>query len=228
MVGMPARRFLRTAVAVKLAALGAYALAVRPRLLTWGTTAAERDAAYPGDDLIPGTAQGTLMATTIDAPPAAVWPWLVQMGADRAGFYSWDRLDNGGRPSADRIHDDWQDLTAGGRIAAVPSGKQWFDVALLEPERTLVLRSSLALPAAAWFDPAGPAPRRYSDSLWAFHLRPTADGRTRLIVRGRGRGRPGWFIALGNVAFWEPAHWIMQTRQFAGLRARAGAAAARR
>ena len=56
------------------------------------------------------------MATTIAAPPERVWPWLVQMGCDRAGFYSFDRLDNGGRPSADRIHTHWQKLREGDRV----------------------------------------------------------------------------------------------------------------
>ena len=53
------------------------------------------------------------MAVTIDAPPDQVWPWLVQMGGDRGGWYSWDRLDNGGRPSATEVHPEWQDLAFG-------------------------------------------------------------------------------------------------------------------
>src|SRR5690242_3470166 len=92
-----------------LTVLAAYALVLRPRLNHLGATRAERGAAYPGDDLIPDPYTVTTMATTIDEPPSAVWPWLVQMGCDRAGFYSFDRLDNGGRPSATAIHPDWQD-----------------------------------------------------------------------------------------------------------------------
>ena len=53
------------------------------------------------------------MAVTIDAPPDQVWPWLVQLGGDRGGWYSWDRLDNGGRPSAHEVHPEWQDLALG-------------------------------------------------------------------------------------------------------------------
>ena len=82
------------------------------------------------------------MATTIAAPPERVWPWLVQMGCDRAGFYSFDRLDNGGRPSADRIHTEWQNLREGDRIASIPDASRWFDVALLVPERRPVWASS--------------------------------------------------------------------------------------
>lgn len=70
---------------------------------SWGATHEALAGPFPGADLIPGGKRGRTMAVTIDAPPSAVWPWLVQMGCDRAGWYSWGRLDNGGRPSADRI-----------------------------------------------------------------------------------------------------------------------------
>jgi hypothetical protein len=143
------------------------------------------------------------------------------MGADRAGFYSWDRLDNGGRPSAERIHPEWQDLRQGDRIASVPDGSRWFDVALLERERALVLRASLALPAARCFDPAGPLPRAFTDGTWGFLLTPTPAGHTRLVVTGRSRGRPRALVRAVDRVFWEPAHWVMQVRQFAGVRRRA-------
>jgi hypothetical protein len=203
------------------ALLGAYAAVVRPRIRRWGATPEELRRHYPGDQLITGARAGATMATTIDAPPAALWPWLVQMGCDRGGFYSWDRLDNGGRRSAERVHPEWQALAEGDRVLAVPDGSVWFDVAMLEPERTLVLRSSLSLPRARHFDPSGPPPGAYSDSTWAFHLRPTGGGATRLVVRGVARARPAGLTRLADWLFWEPAHWVMQMRQFAGLRRRA-------
>jgi hypothetical protein len=171
------------------------------------------------------------MATTIAASPERVWPWLVQMGCDRAGFYSFDRLDNGGRPSADRIHTHWQTLREGDRIASAPDASRWFDVALVVPEQVLVLRASLTVPTARNFDPAGGLPCAYSDSTWGFFLRPTVDGHTRLVVTGTARGKPHALIAVANWLFWDPAHWVMQLKQFAGLRRRAesvpnGAAAA--
>lgn len=109
------------------------------------------------------------MAVTIDAPPAAVWPWLVQMGCDRARWYSWGRLDSGGRPSADRIHSQWQQVAVGDRWLSMPSGRSWFEVAALDPERFLGLRAPLRLDGRP-FDPAGPRPRFYSDSSWGFAL----------------------------------------------------------
>jgi proline iminopeptidase len=202
-------------------AFAAYALVLRPRIQWLGTSKKERTSTYPGDDLIPTGRRYGAMATTIAAPPECVWPWLVQMGCDRAGFYSFDRLDNGGRPSADHIHASWQDLQEGGRIASVPDASRWFDVALLAPKRALVLRASLAVPSGRNFDPTDGLPRSYSDSTWGFFLRPTVEGHTRLVVTGKARGAPHVLIAAGNWMFWDPAHWVMQLKQFAGLRRRA-------
>lgn len=95
----------------------AYAIGIRPRMLRWGATDDEVRRPHPGADLVPGGKRGGTMATTIDAPPAEVWRWLVQMGCDRAGWYSWDRLDNGGVASADRIHPEWQEIAVGHRRA---------------------------------------------------------------------------------------------------------------
>jgi hypothetical protein len=160
------------------------------------------------------------MAVTIDAPPSRVWPWLVQMGCDRAGWYSWDRLDNGGIPSAERIHPGWQQISIGDRLASTPTGSAWFEVAALEPERFLGLRAPLDLRGRP-FDPADLRPRLYVDSLWGFQLKELPGGRTRLVVGGYASARPRLLQAIGNAVFWEPAHWIMQTRQFANLKRRA-------
>ena len=115
------------------------------------------------------------MAVTIDAPPSRVWPWLVQMGTDRAGWYSWDRLDNWGSHSADRIHPEWQEISVGDRLAATPDGSEWWEVAALEPERFLGLRMSLDLRGRP-FDP-----RRTRPAL--LH---------RLAVGLSARGAAGW------------------------------------
>ncbi|MBN1530022.1 MAG: hypothetical protein JW895_13240 [Thermoleophilaceae bacterium] len=207
-----------------LAAIGVpaalYAAVGRPRLVSWGATADEVNGPFPGAGIVPGGRRTGTMATTIEAPPSAVWPWLAQMGCDRAGWYSWDRLDNGGRPSAERLHDEWQSIAVGDRLASVPSGETWFTVAALEPERSLVLRASLDLRGRP-FDPDGPRPRFHNDSLWSFRLTPLAGGRTRLAVSGYASARPRVPMRVADVLFWEPAHWLMQTRQFAGLRRRA-------
>ncbi|GAA1834550.1 SRPBCC family protein [Actinomadura chokoriensis] len=208
----------RTAFPVLVA--GVYAALIRPRLLRWGTTGEEESASYPGDDLIRhATAQST-MAVSLPAPPEEVWPWLIQMGSGRAGWYSWDFLDNAGGRSADQIVPEWQDLAVGARIPAVPSGAFHFLVEILDPLKTLVLRFDLELPSGRSFDPGGPMPAAYTDGIWAFHLRPLPDGGTRLIIRTRGCGKPAAADRLVGRLFGEPAHFIMQHRQFRNLRRR--------
>ena len=212
----------RVAAVFALAA-GAYALAARPRMLRWGASKEEVREPYPGADLIPDGRRGGTMAATIDAPPSRVWPWLVQMGCDRAGFYSWDRLDNAGVPSAEQINPEWQNLSVGDRVAATPSGATWFEVAALEPERFLALRASIDVRSRRPFDPAGPKPGFYVDALWGFQLKELSGGRTRLVVSGYAAARPRVLQAVADFLFWEPAHWIMQRRQFLNLKRRAEA-----
>jgi hypothetical protein len=214
----PVRTLRYVAVALGLGV--GYAVAVRPRLLRWGATDEELRRAFPGAELVPGGARSATMAVTIDAPPSRVWPWLVQMGVDRGGWYSWDRLDNFGRRSAERIHPEWQKIAAGDRMTAKPDGSEWWEVAALEPERLLCLRMSLDLRGRP-FDPAGPRPRWFTDSTWGFQLAELPGDRTRLVVSGYWSLRPRWLQPVMSLVVLEPSHWIMQTRQFANLKRRA-------
>jgi len=200
-------------LAAVLALAGGCALAARPRLLRWGATDEEVRRPFPGADLIPSGTRSATMAVTIDAPPSRVWPWLVQMGVDRAGWYSWDRLDNFGRRSAERIHPEWQAIAVGDHLTARPDGSEWWEVAALEPERFLCLRTSLDLRGRP-FDPAGARPRLSTDSTWGFLLEELPGRRTRLVVSGYWSLRPRWLQAITSFVFLEPSHWIMQTRQF--------------
>ncbi len=163
------------------------------------------------------------MATTLPAPPEQVWPWLVQMGVGRAGWYSWDRLDNGGKPSADRIVPEWQDLEMGQRLNVSPDGQRWMTVAVVEPNRALVLRATAELPSGRSLDP-WPAhlPRAYLDGIWGFYLQPTSGGKTCLVAHTHGRNHPQLLGGAFSVLLGEPSHFIMQTRQFHGLRTRVG------
>lgn len=200
---------------------GAYAFLVRPRMLRSGATDNEVAQPYPGADLIPNGERGATMAITIDAPPSALWPWLLQMGCNRAGWYSWDRLDNGGVPSAEQIHPEWQNVTVGDHLPSTPSGSAWFEVAALEPEKFLALRGSINLRTGRSFDPKEPRPDCYVDALWCFQLNELPGRRTRLVVSGYASSKPRLLQKISEWIFWEPAHWIMQTRQFANLKRRA-------
>jgi proline iminopeptidase len=157
------------------------------------------------------------MAVTIDAPPSRVWPWLVQMGVDRGGWYSWDRLDDFGRRSAQRIHPEWQQISIGDRLAAMPDRSQCWEVADLEPGRFLSLRMSLDLRGRT-FEPRNPPPRFYTDSTWSFLLEDLPGGRTRLLVSGYWALRPRWLQPFVSFFVLEPSHWIMQTRQFSNIK----------
>ena len=213
--------FPRRLVALLPVALGTYMLVVRPRMLRWGASNEEVTGPYPGSDLIAGGERGATMAVTIDAPPSRVWPWLIQMGCDRAGWYSWDRLDNAGVPSTAHIHPEWQRVSVGDHLASTPNGRAWFEVAALDPERFLALRASINLRSGRPFDPTRPRPPMYVDALWAFQLKELPKSRTRLVVSGYTAARPRWLQTLMDFVFWEPAHWIMQARQFANLKRRA-------
>ncbi len=197
-----------------------YFVGVRPRLLRWGATEEEADATLPGDELIPRPDNSSTMAGNLPGPPAEVWPWLVQMGCDRAGWYSWDRLDNGGRASAMVIVPEWQQLAVGDRLTSSPDGSSYFTAAIVSAPRVLVLKADLSLPGGGPITPGVNPPRWWIRATWAFVLHRTEDGQTRLVVRLRSIGNPAWAVHLANSLAGEPAHALMQLRQFEGLRRR--------
>lgn len=210
-------RLLLTVGALLAAVAAVYSWLVRPRMLRWGATDDEVAEPFPGDEFVDGGKRSATMATTINAPPERVWPWLLQMGTDRGGWYSWDHLDNFGRRSADRLHLEWQDVAVGSRMNGKPDGSQYWEVVALEPERFLCLRISLDLKGRQ-YDPAGPRPRFFTDSTWGFQLKPLPEGRTRLIVSGYWAFAPALLQPVLSFFALEPSHWIMQTRQFANLK----------
>lgn len=211
--------FARKLVASAGTATAAYGWLVRPRLARWGASDEEVAGPYPGAGIVPDGRRGPTMAVTIDAPPDRVWPWLVQLGGDRGGWYSWDRLDNAGRPSARRIHPEWQDLAVGDAVTYLTRRQgpvpAW-TVVVLEPERFLALHGLSDLRGHP-LDPRQPRPSACTEGLWGFLLTPLPDGRTRLVIGGYETFRPRWlapvssFVGVGVV-------WIMQARMLAVLK----------
>jgi hypothetical protein len=200
---------------------------------TWGMEPLEAAKLLPGDDLVPTPTAIETRGITIDAPPAAVWPWLVQMGYDRAGWYSYDQLDMRGK-SVDTILPAFQALAVGDIVPVSPEGG--FAVTVVDPGRAIVLytdtalveRQGLATPTTSGV-PAGLAasgallrqtPREFAAS-WAFTLEPLDGGRTRLIERFRVRfGASGpAFRVLGPVLGFGV--FVMMQRQMLGIRERA-------
>ena len=125
----------------------------------------------PGDSLVPEPMGVWTHAITVEAPPSSVWPWIAQLGADRGGWYSYDFLDNGGRPSATEILLEHQEVVVGQVMPAVPGATDAFLVADVDPGRSLVL-------TVPW---RGGAPA----VSWAFFLEPAGGLGTRLVVRAK-------------------------------------------
>jgi proline iminopeptidase len=130
-----------------------------------------------------------------------------------------DRLDNGRRPSADRVHPEWQKIKLGDRLTAwSPSGpvSAW-EVAALEPGRFLGLRGLSDLRGRP-LDRTKAWPDAYFDGLWGFLLQELPGERTRLVVSGYQSTRPRWLQAVVNFFIYPPLHWAMETRQLANIK----------
>jgi hypothetical protein len=173
--------------------------------LNWGATGEEAAATLPGDELLPGAGIVSTRAIWIDAPPASVWPWLVQMGPGRGGVYTYDWVENLfglGVHSVDKILPEFGDLKVGDAQRLGSRGPV-LRVAVLDPERALVFRSD----DGNW--------------VWAFAL--AADGAgTRLISRNRivTPGASGPARALYRYVM-EPGSLIMERKMLLGIRQRA-------
>lgn len=192
---------------------------MRPRLVRWGATDEETSGPFPGAELVPDGERSGAMAVSIDAPPEQVWPWLVQMGWDRGGWYSWDHLDNAGRPSAREVHPEWQNIRRGDYLQYWAPGAgpmNAYAVARIEPNRFLGLHGLSDLRGRT-LDPEQPRTSAYLEGLWGFLLNELPSGRTRLVVSGYQAGRPRRLARL--VYFWvfPPVVWIMQARKLAVL-----------
>jgi hypothetical protein len=173
-------------------------------------TREEKTRALPGDERIPQAIDALTHGITIRCAPREVWPWLVQMGAgSRAGWYSYDRLDNGRQRSAERIVPELQHPAVGSIFPALPGVTNGFTLLSIDPERMLML---------GWLAPNGT-----TDVTWTFVLDEVSPGVTRLLVRARGgpgyrfHGLPLWLTKL--VA--RVVHFVMQRKQLLGIATRA-------
>ena len=210
----------RRTVAGMAAAAFLYGWWVRPRLMRWGATDEEVAAPYPGEALVPDGKRAATMAVTIEASPEQVWPWLVQMGWDRGGWYSWDLLDNAGRMSARHVHPEWQDLAVGDQLRFWAPGGGPMDayaVAVLEPNRFLGLHGLSDLRGRV-LDPQQQRPTAYMEGLWGFLLKELPGGRTRLVIGGYQAFRPRWMERFVFSWLYIPVVWIMQARMLAVMK----------
>lgn len=178
-VKVPVPRFRELVLTGMVAGAVAGLPVLRTWGLQWGATEAELDAALPGDDIVQPVDHVATRAVSIEAPASTVWPWLVQLGQGRGGFYSFDWLENIaglGIHSADEINPQWQGLAVGDPVHLAE--EMALEVAVLEPDRAIVLRS----PDSGGAPVPGSPPFEFS---WAFVLRPGTRGTTRLVIRER-------------------------------------------
>ena len=196
--------------AVAGTAYAAYRFGIQPWHRHWGATPEEQNRVLPGDDLVQNARYRTTRAITIDAPVEDVWPWLVQLGQNRGGFYSYsglERLIGAEIYNADDIHPEWQHLDVGDDVLMAPDdrfeGQAKMRVFSIVPERALVL--------------GPPKPEADVDGSWAFALEPKDERSTRLLVRTQGPSPnvPPFFFMFDII------HFMMERKMMLGIKERA-------
>ena len=205
-----------------------YALVIRPWQLQRGATDAEVRRSLPGDDLVPDPKRGYTQAITIRASVSEVWPWLVQIGYKRAGWYSHDFLhrlmgiagsvdDEHG--SAKRIIPELQDLKVGDVVEIAPG--MGYVVAGIEPEQALILQSRVDTGKWESLSSSDPLPEKYLSSSWVWFLEEIDEKTTRLIVRVRSDYNPGLLSTLSTGIPNELGSLVMQPKTLRVLKQRA-------
>jgi len=220
------RTSARASAAVALGGLAAaaasvYWFVVRPWHLRWGATDAEVARTLPGDELVPDAKISSTHAITIQAAPAEVWPWLLQLGQGRGGFYSYDWIEDAMGleiRSADRILPEYQELKVGDTIPLAPDAFG-LPVAILDTQQRMVLHGDTRLPGGDAMPPMRPG--EYLAASWGFYLLGQADGATRLVERWRADYTPTVLNAAFYRAFLEPGAFLMQRKMLLGIKARA-------
>ena len=195
-------------IGMMAATVMAYVRLVRPWLLRWGATPEEAHRPLPGDELIPHPAMSATRALTIQAPVDRVWPWVVQIGQGRGGFYSYDWLENlfgMDIHNTNRIQPEWQSPKVGDIIPFW--NENGIPIVLIEPPRWMVMAGSFA-------------PQQPMGGSWLFLLESPDSQTTRLIVRARVAGfSPQWLSLFLYRLFLEPAHFIMERKMMQGIKA---------
>jgi hypothetical protein len=186
-----------------VAASAAFVRLYRPWHQRWGATDRELALALPGDDLLPVAEFHPTRAITIAARPEEIWPWIVQIGYGRAGFYSYDLLDNLGRPSADRLIPELQTPHVGDWIpmSAAVNDTTAFRVKAFEPNAWML-----------WSKP---------DSTWCWSLQPIDDESTRLVCRIRMKYAWTNPAVVLSLVLMELGDFFMNRRELIGIKRRA-------
>ena len=179
-----------------------YIIFVQPWHLRWGTTNDEAERALPGDNIVSGLDYQCTHAITIQTSAENIWPWLLQIGQDRGGFYSYNWIENLiglDIHNINRIVPEWQHLEVGDKVNLSPSYEM--TVSVIEPSRSLVYNM--------------PSDEYMTQATWAFILHPIDSRTTRLIIRMR--------IDIGvlsktSLLLFDPGHFIMERKMMYGIK----------
>lgn len=160
----------------------------------------------PGDDRLTHCKYQATHVTDIEAPASIVWRYLMQLGCDRAGWYSIDALDNAGKPSVDHLVEGWETRSTGDKLWATPKGDGFFDVYETVKEKHFII---------------GGESHRLGEpfsTTWAFILEPIGDDATHLVTRARMKSQPPIKEWLLGTLWMPPIHAIMQITQLKHLK----------
>jgi hypothetical protein len=190
-----------------LAAMTVIAISLlTPWMDRWGATEAEIAATFPGDELVPEPASFVNRAITINASPEDIYPWIVQLDANKGGWYSYTWLEthiiNCPLVNADRIHPEWQDLKVGDKVNMCPNepAPPPYIVAQIHPNQAIVMGHQ---EDEEWVD------------LYQFVILPQADGTSRLILRTRRMAVGGLWTII------HPGVFVMERGMLNGIKERA-------
>jgi hypothetical protein len=208
------KKFLKiVAVLFVVGILGVIAIVLlMPSMDRWGATQAEISGSLTGDELVPSPRITYTRAISINAKPEEIYPWIVQLGAEKGGMYSYSWFEMNILQceliNADRIHPEWQNLKVGDPMKMCPgtSGPPPYEIAILKPDQSIVMGHK---ENGAWIE------------AWQFNLVPQDDGTTRLVIRSRSAAQ-GWFWDLIR-----PGEFVMMRGMMVGIKARAEAMAGR-
>jgi hypothetical protein len=179
-----------------------YVLVIRPKTKRWGATDEEVMRPLPGDDVVPGRGYRATRAITIDAPPELVWPWIVQIGSGRAGWYALDRFDNAGVGSAEQILPEFQNLRVGDLIPMKVGKEVGPRVLEMEPARRMLWATG-------------------DEFTWEWVLEPVEGERTRLITRMHERYPPLLSRKMLYAVVASSGDIVMHWTQLQGIKRRA-------
>lgn len=190
----------------------AYFGGLRSWHMRWGATQAELKATLPGDELLPAPAGQVTHAITIRATPEQVWPWIMQIGQDRSGFYSYTWAENMigcQMPKVERIVPDWKARARGETVwFATPrrfDGRGRMIAAVVQPQQSLAMVSVADWERLQQGDSA-------KEVVWSFTLEKAGDRETRLIARLRSGPPKSMGQHAAGLLVWEPAHFFMERK----------------